>query len=162
MKKILSLVFVSLILTSCGESKDTESNLSNTQNISGINHEYFNLTLPEKWKVLDKNPDSFFQAQFQENSFIVHLIEPKTDKPVQEILNKVRGDFFQWKLINKPENNMWSFKGKIEVILPNRTFEQKLLKIPESSRYFLGSCSFENPEKYKDICKNILNSWNLK
>jgi len=153
-----------LVLVGCG-NEPKSSNLTETPETKtsiNIKNPYFNLTLNSDWKVLEKKSESFFQAQNKDANFIIHLIEPQTDKPIEEILNRVKNNFFQWHLIDKPQNNIWSFSGKIEVILPTRNFYQKLIKISETNRYFLGSCSFEAFANREEVCKNILNSWTLK
>ncbi len=157
MKKILLISFC-FFLTGCFDGKDSTSK-NHTEKFK-IENSLFKFELTEEWETLTPNnkKGEVILAQKNDENFVITHQGNYSNKTPEMIIQAIKQNFFSFELLEQNKKT-WSFQGKLSAKTPKRKFHQKIILLPDSKQFLLGSCSEEVFEDRKSDCINILDSF---
>ncbi len=153
------LLIFCVFLSGCFNGNDPES--INLQKFK-INNTTFEISLPRTWEILTPNnkKGEIILAQKNDQNIIITHQYNFSEKTPEIIINSLKKNLFSFKLLEKKED-IWLFEGKLSVKTLKRNFYQKIVLIPDSKEFLLGSCSSEVFENRKSDCNEILASFGI-
>lgn len=158
MRKFLLIGF-SVFLTGCfGSTSISEYDTKKFK----ISFSTFETIIPKEWMNIDPNnkKNEIMVAQKNDQNFIIlHQDKFHNDLPSM-IIENLEHSFFSFKLLDQKDLE-WRFQGKVSTENPTREFYQKIVPIPNSTQFLLGSCSFEPFEDRTSDCEQISADWGI-
>ena len=155
MNKTLLVLLFTPFLFGCDEESSpiTDNSAMKFQ----IDETVFEVTLPTNWNTLSPESEAILLAQKGNENFVITQNETSAET-FKQILENAKKELEYFEILSSSETK-WQFKAKNSIHSPLREFHQKIITIPNTDFYLLGSCSFETAISTSTDCENILKNW---
>ncbi len=124
----------------------------------------FSVSLPGGWQkqVEENQNEMIFNAVKNRDSFVIiqRINQIKGEKAPAIIYKSAKNDFFYFEEKSFSEKNKsWVFHGKLKNNSNLEVYYQKIISIPNTDFFLLGSCASENLEN--NDCKSVIDEFEI-
>lgn len=119
-------------------------------------------SVPATWEIQEPDPSTniIFASQWQDINFVILQRPGSVDDnaSIRRMYDAAAAElFYFYELSFDP--GAWVFQAKDAPSNPIRQYHQKVMDIPGTDYFLLGSCSFDTTMRETFDCESLLDSW---